>query len=199
MSDRKIYENYQNIINTYGVTKVISAEIGPNIKILDDKWDPDPNWTSLEDMINLAIKKGFIPGVQLFAIQKIFWKGKDKAFYYGYLSDNKKENTQTKQHNDVYTFSKLISPLRDLIIAWDNSTIPRTLTKVHKRISEQEIHLQHNDNTIHFTTSNIISNRNDISNNIQNIKDLSTKNTNFNRDISNNLLKPIKNNRPAIT
>lgn len=75
---------------------------------------------------------------------------------------------------------------------WDTSPIPSTLTKVHKRISEQEIHLQHSDNVVHFTTNNIISNRNDISNNIQDIKELYGLNTGFNKDISNNF-KSINN------
>ena len=192
MSNRKIFNSYQNILNTYGATKVISAEVGPSIKIINDKWDPDPNWISLEDMINMCVKNGFIPGVHIFAIQKVFWKGKDKAFFYGYLSDNKSENVTTGQGNDVYIFSKIVSPLIDLINAWDTSPIPSTLTKVHKRISEQEIHLQHSDNTIHFTTNNIISNRNDISNNIQDIKELYGINTGFNKDISNNF-KSINN------
>ena len=192
MSNRKIFNNYQNILNTYGATKVISAEVGPVIKISDDRWDPDPNWVSLEDMIQMCVKKGVIPVVQLFAIQKVFWKGKDKAFFYSYLSDIKSENSITGQGNDVYVFSRIVSPLKDLIHAWDRSPIPNTLTKVNKRISEQEIHLQHNDNTIHFTTNNIMSNRKDISNNILDIKKLYSLNTGFNKDISNNF-KNIQN------
>jgi hypothetical protein len=186
MTERTISKNYKNIIDSYGVTKVVSAEIGPEIFLYNDKWDTRPNWTSIKEIIDLAVEKEIIPGIQLFAIQKIFWKGEDKAFYYEYLSDVPAYNAKTVFGNDVYIFSKLTSPLREVILAWDNSSIPNTLTKVKKRISEQEIHLQHNDNSLHFSTNNVILNAKDISNNFKYIHDLSQANIKINTYISNN-------------
>jgi|SaaInlStandDraft_1057018.scaffolds.fasta_scaffold123940_1 hypothetical protein len=186
MAERTISKKYKNIIDTYGVTKVVSAEIGPEIFLYNDQWDTRPNWISIKDMIDLAVEKNIMPGIQLFAIQKKFWQGKDKAFYYEYLSDNPANNAKTTIGNDIYIFSNLTIPLREVIMAWDYSTIPNTLTKVKERISEQEIHLQHNDNSIHFSTTNVISNTKDISNNFKYIQDLSQTNIKIYTDISSN-------------
>ncbi len=186
MADRKISRNYQNILNIYGATKVNRAEVGPIIKIIDNQWDPDPDWTSLEDIIKLCVEKNVIPGIQLFAVEKKFWKNKNKAFFYSFLSFKSPENSVTSLGNDVYVFSKMISPLRELIIAWDNSSLPNDLIKARQRISKTEIQISHTDNEMHFSTNNIIANRKDISNNLLGIRDLILNNNKMQIDISNN-------------
>tara|TARA_B110000008_G_scaffold275207_1_gene312259 strand:- start:973 stop:1710 length:738 start_codon:yes stop_codon:yes gene_type:complete len=187
MADRKISKNYQNILNIYGATKVNRAEVGPIIKIIDNQWDPDPDWTSLEDIIKLCIEKDITPGIQLFAIEKKFWKNKNKAFFYSFLSFKSPENSVTSLGNDVYIFSKIISPLRELILAWDNSSLPNDIIKARQRISKTEIQISHTDNEIHFSTNNIIANRRDISNNLLGMRDLILNNNKMQIDISNNI------------